>query len=57
MAGLPEINFSDPKPGCDMEEFMEQLHEALVPWDARLMAHYYFMLQDCRNLVALLKDP
>ena len=57
MAGLPEINFSDPKPGCDMEEFMEQLHEALVPWDARLMAKYYFMLQDCRNLVALLKDP
>ena len=50
MAGLPEINFSDPKPGCDMEEFMEQLHEALVPWDARLMAQYYFMLQDCRNL-------
>ena len=36
---------------------MEQLHEALVPWDARLMAQYYFMLQDCRNLVALLKDP
>ena len=56
MAGLPEINFSDTKPGCDMDEFLEQLHDALTHWDAKLMANYYFLLHDCRNLVAMLKD-
>ena len=57
MAGLPEIHFSDTKPGCDMDEFLEQLQESLTHWDAKLMANYYFLLHDCRNLVAMLKDP
>ena len=57
MAGLPDINLSDTKPGYDMDEFTEQLQESLTSGDARLMADYFFMQRDCRNLVALLKNP
>lgn len=56
MAGLPEIELSDTKPGYDMSELTEQLCESLSDRDARLMADYFFLLRDCRNLVALLKD-
>lgn len=56
MAGLPEIELSDTKPGYDMSELTEQLRESLSDRDARLMADYFFLLRDCRNLVALLKD-
>lgn len=57
MAGLPEIELSDTKPGYDMSELTEQLRESLSDRDASLMADYFFLLRDCRNLVALLKDP
>ena len=57
MAGLPEINLSDTKPGYDMDDLTEQLHESLTKMDARLMSDYFFMQRDCRNLVALLKNP
>lgn len=57
MAGLPEIRLSDTKPGYDMDELVEQLHESLTDRDARLMADYFFMQHDCRNLVALMKNP
>ncbi len=57
MSSLPEINLSDTKPGYDMDEFVEQLHESLTQGDARLMADYFFLQRDCRNLVALLKNP
>ncbi len=57
MAGLPEINLSDTKPGYDMNELVEQLHESLTDGDARLLANYFFLQRDCRNLVALLRDP
>ncbi len=57
MSSLPEINLSDSKPGYDMDEFVEQLHESLTARDARLMADYFFLQRDCRNLVALLKNP
>ena len=57
MAGLPDIDLSDPKPGCDMQEFMEQLQESLTVWDARLMANYYFLQKDCLNLVDYLANP
>lgn len=57
MAGLPEIELSDTKPGYDMSELTEQLRESLSDKDTRLMADYFFLLRDCRNLVALMKDP
>lgn len=57
MASLPEINLSDTRPGYDMATLTEQLHEQLTPRDARLMSDYFFLQRDCRNLVALLKDP
>ena len=40
-----------------MDELVEQLHESLSPWDARLMANYFFLQRDCKNLVGYLKDP
>ncbi len=57
IASLPEINLSDTKPGYDMDELVEQLHESLTKGDARLMEHYFFLQRDCRNLVTLLKNP
>lgn len=57
MAGLPDINLSDAQPGYSMQGLIEELHESLTPWDARLMANYFFLHKDCRNIVALLKDP
>lgn len=57
IAGLPEIDFSDSHPGYSMDELVEQLHESLTPWDARLMANFFFLQRDCKNLVGYLKDP
>jgi hypothetical protein len=57
IAGLPEIDFSDAHPGYSMDELVEQLHESLSPWDARLMANFFFLQRDCKNLVGYLKDP
>jgi hypothetical protein len=57
IAGLPEIDFSDSHPGYSMDELVEQLHESLTPWDARLMASFFFLQRDCKNLVGYLKDP
>ena len=56
IAGLPEIDFSDSHPGYSMDELVEQLHESLTPWDARLMANFFFLQRDCKNLVGYLKD-
>lgn len=57
IAGLPEIDFSDSHPGYSMDELVEQLHESLTPWDARLIANFFFLQRDCKNLVGYLKDP
>ncbi len=57
MASAPEIHLEDTKPGCDMDEFVEQLHESLTASDARIVDDYFFLQRDCRNLVALLKNP
>lgn len=57
IAGLPEINLTDAHPKCSMQDFVEQLHESLSGWDARLMADYFFLQKDCRNLVKLLRNP
>lgn len=57
MAGVPDIDIADPKPGCSMHEFLEQLQESLTSGDARLMADYFFRMRDCRNLISYLKNP
>lgn len=56
IAGLPDIDLQDAKPGIGMDEMLEQCHEQLTALDKRLL--FYFLLrQDCTNLVRLLKDP
>lgn len=57
MAGLPDITLSDTQPGYSMQNLVEELHESLTAWDARLMANYFFLQKDCRNIVSLLKNP
>lgn len=57
MAGLPDIKLSDTQPGYSMQNLVEELHESLTAWDARLMANYFFLQKDCRNIVSLLKNP
>lgn len=57
MAGLPDIELADTQPGIAMEEMREQCDEQLNPMDAKLMADYLYLRQDCMNLVRLLKDP
>lgn len=57
MAGLPDIELADTQPGLSFEELREQCDEALSPGDAKLMADYFYLRQDCNNLVRLLKDP
>jgi hypothetical protein len=56
IAGLPDIDLKDAKPGLSIEEMREQCEEVLTPQDKKLL--YYFFLQfDCVNLVKLLKNP
>lgn len=57
MAGLPEINLADTKPGISFEELREECLEQLTPSDAKLVENYFYLRQDCTNLVRLLKDP
>lgn len=57
MAGLPDIKLSDIQPGYSMQNLIEELHESLTAWDARLMANYFFLQKDCCNVVSLLKNP
>lgn len=57
MAGLPEINLADTKPGISFEELREECLEQLTPSDAKLVGNYFYLRQDCTNLVRLLKDP
>ena len=56
IAGLPDIDLKDAKPGLSIEEMREQCEEVLTPQDKKLL--FYFFLQfDCVNLVKLLKNP
>lgn len=57
IAGLPEIELSDTKPGFDIKELREQCDESLSARDAKLMQNYFYLRLDCINLVKLLKDP
>ena len=57
MAGLPDIELADTRPGVTFEELREQCEEQLSPGDAKLVSNYFYLRQDCLNLVRLLKNP
>ena len=56
IAGLPDIDLQDAKPGLSLEDMREQCEEVLTPRDKKLL-FYFFLHFDCVNLVKLLKDP
>ena len=56
IAGLPDIDLQDAKPGMSIEDMREQCDEVLTPSDRKLL-FYFFLHFDCINLVKLLKDP
>ena len=55
IAGLPDIDLKDTKPGLSLEEMREQCEEVLTPQDKKLL-FYFFLRFDCVNLVKLLKN-
>lgn len=57
MASLPDIELADTQPGYGMQEMREQCDEQLSPADQNLMQQYFYLRQDCKNLVKLLNDP
>ena len=57
MAGVPDIELTDNKPSCSIPEFREQCAEELSDRDQKLLADYFYLRQDCRNLVKLLENP
>ena len=56
IAGLPDIDLKDTKPGMSIEDMREQCEEQLTPQDKKLL-FYFFLRFDCVNLVKLLKNP
>jgi len=56
MAGVPDLSIDDGKSPISIEEFREECDEVLTPRDQKLM-FYFYLKQDCLNLVKLLKDP
>lgn len=56
IAGLPDIDLQDTKPGMSIEDMREQCEEQLTPLDRKLL-FYFFLHFDCVNLVKLLKNP
>ena len=56
IAGLPEIDLQDTKPGMSIEDMREQCEEQLTQQDKKLL-FYFFLHFDCVNLVKLLKNP
>ena len=56
IAGLPDIDLQDTKPGMSLEEMREQCSEQLTVADKKLL-FYFFLHFDCINLVKLLKNP
>lgn len=56
IAGLPDIDLKDTKPGLSIEQMREQCEEVLTPQDKKLL-FYFFLRFDCVNLVKLLKNP
>ena len=56
IAGLPDIDLQDTKPGMSIEDMREQCEEVLTLKDKKLL-FYFFLHFDCVNLVKLLKNP
>ena len=56
IAGLPDIDLQDTKPGMSIEDMREQCEEQLTPQDKKQL-FYFFLRFDCVNLVKLLKNP
>ena len=56
IAGLPDIDLQDTKPGMSLEDMREQCEEQLTEHDKKLL-FYFFLHFDCTNLVRLLKNP
>ena len=56
IAGLPDIDLQDTKPGMSIEDMREQCEEVLTEHDKKLL-FYFFLHFDCVNLVKLLKNP
>ena len=56
IAGLPDIDLQDAKPGMTVEQMREQCVEQLTSQDKKLL-FYFFLHFDCINLVKLLKNP
>ena len=56
IAGLPDIDLKDTKPGMSIEDMREQCEEQLTQQDKKLL-FYFFLRFDCVNLVKLLKNP
>ena len=56
IAGLPDIDLQDAKPGMTVEQMREQCGEQLTSQDKKLL-FYFFLHFDCINLVKLLKNP
>ena len=56
IAGLPDIDLQDAKPGMTVEQMREQCEEQLTSQDKKLL-FYFFLHTDCINLVKLLKNP
>lgn len=55
MTGLPDIKLDSPLP-ISFADMREELEQNLTSSDAKLIS-YFFMENDCKNLVKLLKDP
>ena len=56
VAGLPDIDLQDKKPGMSLEDMREQCEAQLTAYDKKIL-FYFFLHFDCVNLVKLLKNP
>ena len=56
MAGLPDIKLDDVKLEVSIADFREELEGSLSDADKKVV-FYFFLKNDCMNLVKLLKDP
>ncbi|MBQ0048606.1 MAG: DUF2764 family protein [Prevotellaceae bacterium] len=56
MAGLPDITLEDTKSGVSISDLREDLDGTLSDYDKKVM-YYFFLKNDCMNLVKLLKNP
>ena len=56
MAGLPDITLEDTKRRVSMADLREELDAVLSDGDKKVL-YYFFLKNDCMNLVKLLKNP